>query len=65
MKLQVDSDDERAVVRGKVWPRGESEPAGWTIVVEDPLPIAGGSPGLLAYSPTELFYDNIKVTKNQ
>ena len=65
IKLRVETDEKRALVRGKVWPRDEPEPDAWTIEAEDPLPIAGGSPGLLGYSPTELFYDNVKVTKNQ
>jgi outer membrane protein assembly factor BamB len=64
MKLRVDADEERATIRGKVWPRDEQEPEAWTLTVEDPLPIAGGSPGLVGYSPTDLYYDNIKVTVN-
>jgi hypothetical protein len=56
MKLRVDADEERATIRGKVWPRDEQEPEAWTLTVEDPLPIAGGSPGLVGYSPTDLYY---------
>ena len=43
---------------------GEDEPSDWTIVVEDPHPIAGGSPGLIGYSPVDIHYDNIRVTAN-
>ena len=54
----------RAIVRAKVWPRGQPEPAEWTLVAEDPLPIAAGSPGLYGYSPAPVYYDNVAVTKN-
>jgi len=65
MKLRVEYSDDMAIVRGKVWPRGEEEPESWTITAEDPHPIRTGSPGLLGYSPTELYYDNIKVMVNR
>ena len=49
---------------GSVWIL-DPEPSDWTITVEDPLPIAGGSPGLIGYSPADIYYDNVKVTVNQ
>jgi hypothetical protein len=60
-------------LRGKVWPRDEAEPAAWTIEVTDPMPYVAGSPGIYAYSTgvtqdspgTEVFFDNVKVTRNQ
>ena len=64
MKLRVDVDEKRALVRGKVWPRGKEEPSAWTLTVEDPYPIRSGSPGLVGYSPADVLYDNIKVTVN-
>jgi len=64
MKLRVDVDSGKALIRGKVWKRGEAEPEAWTITAEDPLPIDGGSPGLIGYAPCEIHYDNIKVTPN-
>jgi hypothetical protein len=64
MKLRVDVGANKATIRGKVWPRDESEPESWTLTAEDPLPIAAGSPGLVGYSPVELYYDNVKVTVN-
>jgi len=64
LKLRVDVEDQRARVRGKVWPKGDREPEAWTITVEDPFPIRGGSPGLIGYSPADAYYDNIKVTVN-
>jgi hypothetical protein len=65
MKLRVENGADKAVIRGKVWPRSQPEPADWTIVVEDPLPIASGSPGLVAYTPVDVHFDNLKVTVNQ
>lgn len=64
MKLSVDVSKDKATVRGKVWPKAEAEPEAWTLTVEDPLPIDGGSPGLEGYTPAEAYYDNIKVTVN-
>ena len=64
MKFEVHEDDGEAIVRGKVWPRSEDEPAAWTLSVTDPLPIVSGAPGLSGFSPTPLYYDNIRVTRN-
>lgn len=65
MKLRVDQQGDRALVRGKVWKKGEPEPADWLVTVEDPHPIRQGSPGLYGYSAAELYYDNVKVTVNR
>jgi hypothetical protein len=64
MKLQVTGGDDQAVVRGKVWPKGEPEPAAWTVEAVDPHPIQKGSPGLTGYSPAEIFFDNLTITGN-
>jgi len=64
MKLRVDQQNGSALVRGKVWPKGQPEPADWLLTVEDPVPIQQGSPGLTGYSPTPVYYDNIEVTEN-
>ena len=64
MKLRVDAAADRAIIRGKVWPKGTDEPADWQITAEDPLPIRQGSPGLYGYSPTPVYFDNVKVTDN-
>ena len=60
MKLRVETSGDKAMVRGKVWPKGEPEPAEWTIAAEDPHPIQQGAPGLYGYSPAELYYDNLR-----
>ena len=65
LKLRVDATDDRALIRGKVWRRDQTEPAEWTVAVEDPAPIRQGSPGLIAYSPTEIYFDNVRVMENQ
>lgn len=65
MKLRVDTRGGKALIRGKAWPKSAPEPTDWMITVEDPHPIPSGSPGLLGYSPVDLFYDNLKVTVNK
>lgn len=71
MKLEVQTIDGGKVrARGKVWPRGEAEPAAWTIERVDPIGSTKGSAGIYADAPSqagggsELYYDNIKVFKN-
>ena len=65
MKFRVDQQGDKALVRGKVWKKGEPEPQEWMVTAEDPHPIRQGSPGLYGYSAADLFYDNLKVTVNQ
>lgn len=65
MKFEVREQNGEALVRGKVWPRGEDEPAEWSISTTDPLPIKMGAPGLSGYSPTPVYFDNIRVTRNK
>ena len=61
MKMQVEVVDDTAIIRGKVWRAGEPEPEDWTLIAEDPRPNREGSPGIYGYSPTEIYYDNLKV----
>jgi hypothetical protein len=61
MKMQVSIEGGKAIIRGKVWPRDESEPEAWTITAEDPHPNESGSPGLYGYSPAAIHYDNLKI----
>lgn len=65
MKFRVDQQGDKALVRGKVWKKGEPEPQAWTIETEDPHPIRHGSPGLYGFSQVDIQYDNLKVTVNQ
>jgi hypothetical protein len=65
MKLQASTDGDKAVLKGKVWPRDEKEPADWTIEAVDELGNLRGSPGLFGNAQeAEIFIDNIKVTPN-
>jgi outer membrane protein assembly factor BamB len=65
VKLRVDQRADSALVRAKVWRRGDAEPTDWTLEIEDPLPIRSGAPGIYGYSPVNIYYDNYKVTVNQ
>ena len=65
MKMKVEIVDDKAMIHGKVWRRGEAEPTAWTITAEDPLPNREGSPGIYGYSATEIYYDNLKVISSQ
>ena len=61
MKMKVEINNDKALIYGKVWRTGEDEPEEWTIKTEDPLPNREGSPGIYAYSVSEIYYDNLKV----
>lgn len=73
MKLEVQTlDGGRVRARGKVWPRGQAEPAEWTIERIDPIGNLKGSPGIYAdamnaakQGGSEVYYDNIKVYRNK
>lgn len=65
LKFQSENADGKAVLRGKVWKRGEEEPADWMIEAADAVPNTSGSPGLFGKSDLAEFYiDNVKVYKN-
>jgi hypothetical protein len=67
-KLSVET--KLGVVKAKVWPKGEPEPAEWTIEFTDPMPNTGGAAALYGYisnaeadSPGgEIYYDNVMIT---
>jgi outer membrane protein assembly factor BamB len=73
MKLEVQTlDGGKVRARGKVWKKGEAEPAAWTIERVDPIGNLKGSPGLYAdamnsapQGGSEIYYDNIKVYRNK
>lgn len=66
MKLQVAATGETALVRGKIWPRSEAEPAAWTSQMVDEAPNLSGSPGLYGNAQeAEIFVDNIVVVPNK
>lgn len=66
LKLEVvNQADGKARVRGKAWAAAESEPAEWLLEYVDSIPHKHGSPGVFAYAPSDVFFDNIKVTPNK
>jgi hypothetical protein len=66
LKFRAETAGETAVLRGKVWPRGEKEPEAWTIEVTDDVPNLVGSPGLVGDTTNkgEFYLDNIRVDPN-
>ena len=76
-KFIVEQKEKTALVRGKVWKKGEAEPAAWTVSFEDPFPNRTGAAGLYGYIPnvqdvggviqpgSELFFDNLSIAPNK
>lgn len=65
LKLTVEMNGDKAMVRGKWWERDQPEPKEWTVEVEDPKPNDTGSPALYGFAPSpgaEIFYDNLSIT---
>ena len=66
IKLQASIEGDRAVLRGKVWPRGETEPPKWQVTAIDESPNRSGSPGLFGNAKdAEIWIDHVKVYPNQ
>ena len=66
MKLRVDHQkDGTARVRGKVWAADGAEPEAWTIEKIDKIPHLVGSPGIYADGISDVYFDNVKVYRNQ
>ncbi len=74
MKLSVEPEGDKAVIKGKVWERGKDEPKDWSVTFEDPCPNKAGAAGLYGFATgvegptapgTEIYYDNVKVTPNK
>jgi outer membrane protein assembly factor BamB len=71
-KLTVEPGEKQAVIRGKVWERGQPEPAKWLMEVTDPRPNHEGAAALYGYIPNatdteagaEILYDNVAITPN-
>jgi len=65
MKFRAVVEGDKAVLRGKVWPRDGEEPVAWTVEATDASPNVSGSPGLFGNAKdAELFLDNIHITAN-
>jgi outer membrane protein assembly factor BamB len=66
MKLRVDNrSDGTTQVRGKVWPKGDAEPAAWTIEKVDTIAHRTGSPGIYADGISDVYFDNVTVYANK
>ena len=62
VKLEAQNQKDGTVrVRGKAWPRGETEPAEWLIEKMDKIGHKHGSPGIYVDSAWGAYFDNIKV----
>jgi len=49
---------------GKVWKKGEQEPAAWTLEATDACGNNEGAPGIHGYSNVDIYYDNLSVAPN-
>jgi outer membrane protein assembly factor BamB len=65
MKMTVKIANNEAQVFGKVWKKGEPEPADWTLTATDPHPNETGSPGLYVYALADCIFDNVVVEFNK
>ncbi|NBW96626.1 MAG: serine/threonine protein kinase [Planctomycetia bacterium] len=62
VKFEARTAGRSAVLRGKVWPRGEAEPAAWTIEATHAAGNLQGSPGFFGNSKdSEISIDNVTV----
>ena len=65
-KASVVDGGAKALLQGKVWPKGEPEPKAWTIEATDDMPNVTGSPGLFGNATdAEVYYNHISVTPNE
>jgi hypothetical protein len=62
MKLEARTQGKAAILRGKIWPRGEPEPSTWTIEATHAAGNLQGSPGFFGNSKdSEIYIDNVSV----
>ncbi|NBX30109.1 serine/threonine protein kinase [bacterium] len=62
MKLEARTREKAAILRGKIWPRGEPEPEAWTIHATHAAGNLQGSPGFFGNSKdSEIYIDNVSV----
>ena len=62
MKFEARTRNGDAVLRGKVWPRGEAEPEAWTIEGVHAAGNLQGSPGFFGNAKdSEIFIDTVSV----
>ena len=64
----ITNPDGSGVVRAKVWPRGEPEPAAWTIEVKQAQVHTHGAPGVYGFAPRSLhrvYIDNVSISRTE
>ena len=72
VKLTVEVGEKEAIVRGKVWERGQAEPTEWTMELNDPRPNRDGAAALYGKvsnasetePASEAYFDNVKIAPN-
>jgi hypothetical protein len=66
MKLRVQNlPNGVTLAQGKVWKTGDPEPAAWTVEKRDPIGHRKGAPGVYADGAADVYFDNLRVYKNQ
>ena len=62
LKFESSLENGQAVLRGKVWKKGEKEPSDWLVEATDSIPNEQGSPGMFGNAKTsEILIDNVTV----
>ena len=65
MKLEVQNLPDGTVrARGKVWLATDTEPSAWMVERIDPIPNRQGAPGIFGSALAEIYFDNVKVYRN-
>jgi hypothetical protein len=65
MKLEVQNlPDGTTRARGKVWLATDTEPSAWMVERIDPIPNRQGAPGIFGSALAEIYFDNLKVYRN-
>ena len=66
MKFRVRQQGDIAIAEGKIWKRGDEEPAKWMVSIEDTAPNKNGSPGFYGSAKdAEIYIDNVEVYQNK
>jgi hypothetical protein len=73
VKLSVEPQKDKALIRAKIWERAKEEPKDWTLTFEDISPNVNGAPAIYGYVPnanpgmpgSEIFYQNVAVSTNK
>jgi outer membrane protein assembly factor BamB len=72
VKFTVIQTPKEALLKAKVWKKGDAEPEKWTIEFTDPSPNRNGAAGLFGYvanatdgeANCNIYYDNLLITPN-